>query len=174
VPIGDSNETEAPFSELVRLQMDFQTRLAEETLRYMRRIQASALPATPSTVVRAASDRQPARCSAGDSITLNERLENRQRVHAIVTAALTPLVSADGTTWFAHSEPVTLIVPPADRLDLELPLKVPAELPPGTYRGALVLAGLEGAAVPIAVEVRAKRQNSKPRTQRARRKSPRK
>jgi hypothetical protein len=154
--IGDSTGPESPFSELVRLQMDFQARLAEETLRYMRRIQASALPATPSTVVRAASDRPASRSTAGGSVTVVERLENRQRVHAIVTAALTPLVAGDGTTWFAQIEPATLIVPPGEHADLELRFQVPAELPAGTYRGALVLAGLEGAAVPVAIEVASK------------------
>ena len=151
--IGDSPIPESPFSELVRLQMDFQTRLAEETLRYMRRIQASALPATPSTVVRADSDRPPRKAKAGEPVTVVERVENRQRVHAIVTAALTPLVSGDGTIWFAQSEPATLIVPPGEHADLELHLNVPRDLPSGTYRGALVLAGFEGVAVPVAIVV---------------------
>ncbi len=151
--IGDSPIPESPFSELVRLQMDFQTRLAEETLRYMRRIQASALPATPSTVVRADSDRPPRKAKAGEPVAVVERVENRQRVHAIVTAALTPLVSGDGTIWFAQSEPATLIVPPGEHADLELHLNVPRDLPSGTYRGALVLAGFEGVAISVAIAV---------------------
>jgi hypothetical protein len=151
--IGDSTGPEAPFSELVRLQMDFQARLAEETLRYVRRIQASALPITPSTVVRADPDRPALHCVAGDAITVTEPLENRQRVHAIVTAALTPLVSDDGTTWFAQTEPTTAIVPPGEDGRIEFRFNVPSELPRGTYRGALVLAGLEGAALPITIEV---------------------
>lgn len=163
--IGDSGGPEAPFSELVRLQMDFQARLAEETLRYVRRIQASALPITPSTVVRADPNRPPLRCTAAESIVVTERLENRQRVHAIVTAALTPLVADDGTTWFAQTEPTTAIVPPGEDGSVEFRFDVPAQLPAGTYRGALVLTGLEGVAVPIAIEVRSparrKKNNSK-------------
>jgi hypothetical protein len=156
--IGDAGEPEAPFSELVRMQMDFQTRLAEETLRYLRRIQAAALPPTPSTVVRAQRDRPAVRGTPGDSLVLVEQLENRQRVHAIVTAMLTPLVAGNGTTWFAQSEPVTLIVPPGERAALELNVTVPAELPPGTYRGALALTGLEDGALSVAVHVAAKRR----------------
>lgn len=154
--IGDAGEQEAPFSELVRLQMDFQTRLAEETLRYLRRVQASALPTTPSTVVRAQTGRPAVPGKAGDSVVIREQLENRQRVHAIVTAMLTPLVSGNGTTWFALSEPVTLIVPPGERSTLELNVTIPPELPPGTYRGVLALTGLEDGALPVAVQVAAK------------------
>jgi hypothetical protein len=151
--MGDSSGPEAPFSELVRLQMDFQARLAEETLRYMRRIQASALPITPSTVVRADPSRPPYKCAAGDAITIAERLENRQRVHAIVTVGLTPLVSDDGTTWFAQTEPTTAIVPPGEVESVEFRFDVPVELPAGIYRGALLLTGLVGSTVPIAILV---------------------
>jgi hypothetical protein len=161
---GDASEPEAPFSELVRLQMDFQTRLAEETLRYLRRIQASALPATPSTVVRADRERPALRARAGESVALVERIENRQRVHAIVTALLTPLVASSGTTWFPQGEPETLIVPPGERSVLTLHVAVPAELPPGTYRGALMLTGLENGTLPVALQVA-----SQPRRRRARR-----
>lgn len=153
--VGDAGEPEAPFSELVRLQMDFQARLAEETLRYLRRLQASGLPTTPSTVVRASGARRPARGRPGEPLALVERVENRQRVHAIVTAMLTPLVAGDGTTWFSQSEPVTVIVPPGERAPVEIHVTVPPELPPGTYRGALLLTGLEDGALPIAVDVAA-------------------
>jgi hypothetical protein len=162
--IGDSTGPEAPFSELVRLQMDFQARLAEEILRYVRRIQASALPITPSTVVRSDPGRAPQLAIAGNTVTIIERLENRQRVHAIITAALTPLVSDDGTTWFAQTEPTTAIVPPGEDGQVEFRFGVPSDMPAGTYRGALVLTGLEGAAVPIAIAVSrpaARRKNGK-------------
>ena len=154
--IGDAGEPEAPFSELVRMQMDFQTRLAEETLRYLRRVQASGFPTTPSTVVRADRERPAVHGNAGSSVTLVERIENRQRVHAIVTAMLTPLVSGSGTTWFPQSDPTTLIVPPGERSTLELSIDIPPELPPGTYRGALSFTGLEHGALPVAVQVGAK------------------
>ena len=41
----------ARFGELMRLQTEFQARLAEETLRYLRRLQGAAAPAAPGTVV---------------------------------------------------------------------------------------------------------------------------
>src|SRR2546426_1122881 len=45
---GDGGGT---FSELLRLQTEFQTRLAEETLNYLRRVQGAAAPASPGTVL---------------------------------------------------------------------------------------------------------------------------
>src|SRR5579872_1408290 len=153
--MDDTKDPAAPFAELVRLQMDFQARLAEETLRYLRKLQASGLPMTPSTVVRGDQGRPPIHGVLGGTNEFTEEIENRQRVHAIFTAMLTPLVADDGTTWFAREDPTTLIVPPGETMTLSMRFDVPAELPPGTYRGAVVLAGLEGGALPAAVEIAA-------------------
>ena len=47
----DTGEKEQPFAEMFRLQTEFQSRLADETLRYLRRLQGSAAPASPGTIV---------------------------------------------------------------------------------------------------------------------------
>ncbi len=50
---NDSNGAAgSPFSELLHLQTDFYTRLADETLRYLRRLQGAAAPAVPGTVLK--------------------------------------------------------------------------------------------------------------------------
>lgn len=43
----------SPFSELLRLQTDFQARLADETFRYLRRLHGTLGPGAPGTVARA-------------------------------------------------------------------------------------------------------------------------
>ena len=43
-PDDDKNK---PFAEIFRLQTEFQARLADETLRYLRRLQGSVAPASP-------------------------------------------------------------------------------------------------------------------------------
>jgi len=52
---NDSEGSSGPFSELLRLQSDFQARLTEETLRYLRRLQGTLGPTAPGTVVKPAS-----------------------------------------------------------------------------------------------------------------------
>ena len=44
------------FAEMFRLQAEFQSRLAEETLRYLRRLQGAVVPSAPGTVVVPAAD----------------------------------------------------------------------------------------------------------------------
>jgi len=65
------------------------------------------------------------------------------------------VVSAEGVTWFpaaAPSPPSTLVAPGQVRA-LSLDVTLPGEIPPGTYRGALVLQGFGGGGVSVAIEV---------------------
>ena len=161
------------FSDLLRLQTEFQARLAEETLHYLRRLQGAAAPTAPGTVLVPAGDTQlTASGLPGASVTLTLEIENRQRVHCVVTPMLGPLVSADGVTWFpsADSSPASTLVAPNQVKTVELTVALPAEIPPGTYRGALVLQGFGDGGVPVAVEARA-RTAAKPKAAPARRRS---
>lgn len=150
------DEQRGPFGELLRLQSEFQARLADETLRYLRRLQGAFAPAAPGTVV--VPDGNGALAAAGvpgGRVRLELEAENRQRVHSVVTPMLTPLVERGGTTWFPDGEPspATMLLGPGEVGVVSVELAVPAELPPGTYRGALVLQGFREGGVPVAVEV---------------------
>src|SRR5262245_36576701 len=144
------------FGELVRLQTEFQARLAEETLQYLRRLQGAAAPATPGTVLlpdegtllRGSGSR-------GSVVELSLEIENRQRVHCLVSPLLGPLVNPDGVTWFPEVEalPSTALVPPGEARQQRLRVVVPIEIPFATYRGALLLQGFGDGAVPVAIEV---------------------
>src|SRR5687768_14226782 len=103
------------YDELIRLQSEFYTRLTEETLKYLRRLQATAAPAAPGTVVmpegKVALEGSGA---AGHLVPLRIEIENRQRMHCMVTPMLTPLVHASGATWFpaaSFDKPSVLLAP---------------------------------------------------------------
>ena len=86
---------------------------------------------------------------------LNVEVENRQRVHTMVTPTVTPLVEPDGTTFFPAAEfsPPSQLLAPHEVATLSLRLPLPAELVPGTYRGMLILQGFKDGGVPFAVQV---------------------
>jgi len=141
-------------SDLFRLQSEFYARLAEETMRYLRRLQGAAAPVAPGTVLMP-NGAAELRVSGGSgaAVELKLEVENRQRVHSIVTPMLSTLVNASGVTWFPAAEPTpaSVLLAPGEVATVSLKLPVPDGLPPGAYRGALLLLGfLEGA---INVEV---------------------
>lgn len=154
-----SNEPGGPtgaFAEMFRLQADFQARLAEETLRYLRRLQGAVVPASPGTVVvPSAETGLHAAGAPGASAVLAVEIENLQRVHCMVTPQLTPLVSAAGVTWFPSVETATAsrLVAPNTVEQLAISIAVPAELPPDEYRGALLLQGFRSNSLPVVIEV---------------------
>jgi len=150
------DEQPGPFAELLRLQNEFQARLADETLRYLRRLQGAFAPAAPGTVVVPDGDGElRATGRPGDRVALRLETENRQRVHCLVTPMLTPLVERAGTTWFPAADPVpaSTLLPPGEVGSVAVDVVLPAELPPGTYKGALVLQGFREGGVPVTVEV---------------------
>jgi hypothetical protein len=150
---GDGGGT---FSELLRLQTEFQTRLAEETLNYLRRVQGAAAPASPGTVlVPQDGDALTAAGTLGSTVQLQLDVENRQRVHCVVTPMLSPLVNSEGVTWFpaATPSPSTLIAPGQTRT-IVVAVPISADLPPATYRGALVLRGFGERGVAVAIEAK--------------------
>lgn len=143
-------------AELLRLQADFQARMAEETLRYLRRLQGVFSPHAPGTVVLPdGPDPLTASAPPGGRATIHVEVENRQRVHAVLAPALTPLVSADGTTWFPECEtaPVTGLVAPEETVAVTVDIAVPPQLAAATYRGLLVLRGLRPGGIPVSVRV---------------------
>ena len=149
------------FAEMFRLQSEFQARLAEETLRYLRRLQGAVVPAAPGTVVLPDGELElDANGVPGGSVDIRVEVENLQRVHCMVTPQLTPLVSAVGVTWFpatGQGGESRLVAPNAVE-QVAIPVSVPAELPDGEYRGALVLQGFRSNSLPVRITVRAASQ----------------
>lgn len=144
------------FSELLRMQSEFHGRLAEETLRYLRRLQGAYAPAAPGTVVVPASAGElRATALPGGSFDLVVEIENRQRVHCMVTPMLAPLVGASGITWFPEAEmaPPQSLLAPEEVARLSVKVALPDNLPLGAYRGALILQGFGDGALALTVEV---------------------
>jgi hypothetical protein len=149
------DEQRGPLSELLRLQSEFQARLADETLRYLRRLQGAFAPAAPGTVVRPDGDGElRASGRPGQRVTLRLEAENRQRVHCLVTPMLTPLVARTGTTWFpaADPSPAATLLAPGEVGTVTVELVLPAELPADVYKGALVLQGFREGGVPVTID----------------------
>ncbi|MDQ4025966.1 MAG: hypothetical protein M3217_10855 [Actinomycetota bacterium] len=167
------------FRDLLRLQTEFQARLAEETVKYLRRLQGAGMPAAPGTVLHPDEGTElNGKGPPGATVRLELEVLNRQRVHSIVTPMLEALVGASGITWFPEVEPAvsSTLVPPNESRPLALTLKLPDDLPAGTYRGALLLQGFRDGAVPVAVEVEApptRRAPARTQSSTARKKSPR-
>ena len=136
----------SPGAEVFALQQDFQARLADETLRYLRSLRGLLGPASPGTFVRP----QPGLAlqgegGTGDVTEIGFEVENQQQVHVIATPMLTPLVRADGTTWFpeAVAVPASTLIAPGAVGQLRILVNVPAQADPGRYDGALVLLGIK-------------------------------
>jgi hypothetical protein len=143
------------FSDLLRLQSEFHSRLAEETLRYFRRIQGSSVPAAPGTVMMPdGSIELRGAAASGAAINLEIEIENLQRVHCMAAPMLSPLVDQSGTTWFPACEySLPALVAPEEIALLKLQFPVPESLPAGVYRGALLLQGFRQGAVPVTITV---------------------
>lgn len=156
--IGNDEPGGGPFAELVRMQAEFQTRLVEETTRYLRRLQGAFEPRAPGTVLRPDSEALVSAPSApGSTVELTVEVENRQRVYTMVTPSVTPLVEQHGTTFFPAPEfsPPSRLLAPEEVAELTLHLPLPAELTTGTYRGMLILQGFREGGVPLVVQVSA-------------------
>lgn len=152
----DKATTANPFAEMLRLQSDFQVRMAEETLRYLRRMQGMFEPHAPGTVIHPEQP-EPLEVQGrrGGTCTLTLDVENRQRVHCVLSPTVTPLVAGDGTTWFpsAESRPASHLVATDETVTVEVELSVPDDVPDGDYRGLLVLRGMSPGGVPVVVSV---------------------
>lgn len=156
IPNDPKDEGGGPFSDLFRLQAEFQTRLAEETMRYLHRLQGAAAPVAPGTVLLPdGSSELRVSGTPGFAVELRLEVENRQRVHCMVTPMLSPLVEASGVTWFPAAElsPASTLLAPQEVSGLVIGLPVPGALPAGTYRGALLLQGFREGAISVVVTV---------------------
>jgi hypothetical protein len=156
IPNEPANEPGSALGELLRLQTQFQARLAEETMSYLRRLQGAAAPAAPGTVLvpdpeaTLAVEGRP-----GERAEFRFEVENRQRVHCMVRPMLGELVDATGVTWQpdAQADPPSRLVAPDETAELSIAVTLPRELPAGMYRGALVLLGFRNDALPVAISV---------------------
>jgi hypothetical protein len=156
IPNEPANESGGALGELLRLQTQFQARLAEETMSYLRRVQGAAAPAAPGTVLLPDRDATlAAEGRPGESAELRLEVENRQRVHCMVRPMLGELVDATGVTWRpdAQADPPSRLVAPDEAAELSIAVMLPSELPAGTYRGALLLLGFRNDALPVAISV---------------------
>jgi len=153
---NDPDQLKGPFSEFLQLQTEFYTRLAQETARYLRRLQAAGAPAVPGTVLLPDGPVDLRASGApGTSVELRLEVENRQRVHCMVMPLLSPFVEASGPTWFPAAEPLLppMLLAPEEVAPLVIRITLPANLPAGIYRGALLLQGFREGAIPVAVTV---------------------
>lgn len=157
VPIDPEGTSKGPFSELIRLQTEFYSRLADETLRYLHRLQGAAAPAVPGTVLMPDTSLElNASGYPGAPIELTLEIENRQRVHCMVTCMFSPMVDVSGVTWLPSAEvsPPSLLLAPDEVRMLNIQLPLPANIPPGVYHGVLLLQGFHRGAIAVGITVK--------------------
>ena len=143
-------------AELFRLQTEFAARLADETLRYLRRLQGAIAPAAPGTIVLQEPDVLIAAAGMpGGSVDVVIEVENLQRVHCLVRPQLTPLVASSGATWFPEADPVSRLVAPGETAEIRVHVLLPSAIPAGDYRGAVLLEGFRERGIPVVVSVEA-------------------
>lgn len=164
------SETAGAFGEFIRLQTEFHARLAEETLKYLRRVQGAAIPTSPGTVVlpNGVSELRTT-ASSGTSAELKLEIENRQKVHCVVTPMLSPLVETSGVTWFPAVElaPAIILLPPDQIANLAIRIALPVDIPAGIYRGILLLVGFTAGGIAVTVEVTKEKKGAATRAARA-------
>jgi hypothetical protein len=148
-------EIKSPMAGLLKLQTEFYTRLTEETLKYLRHIQGASLPAIPGTVLLPREGLQlEASGAPGETVEIELEIENRQRVHCVVTPMLSPFIHTAGATWFpsaVHQASLLLAPEQIDTLKIQLPL--PSGIPYGVFRGALLLQGFRENGILVAITV---------------------
>ncbi|MGC3939676.1 hypothetical protein ACOTTU_17870 [Roseobacter sp. EG26] len=152
------NIPSSPFEELVKLQSSFQQSLSQATMNYLRQLQGIVGPVTPGTVVQQVDGHTVELSMApGGKSSAKINVENRQRVHSMITPMITPLVSDVGATWFAQTafSPPTALLATDETLDFTLSLSAPKEMPLGVYRGAVLIYGCSEGVVPLEVTVAA-------------------
>lgn len=143
-------------ADLMQLQSEFQGRILDETVRYLRNLQGALGPVPPGTVLKADEEVElTAEATPGGEATLTARLENRQRVHTAVSPQIKPLVTRDGTTWMPSlgGRSASHLLAPGATESIEITILVPENLPPGRYRGALLLVGFRRNAIPVSITV---------------------
>jgi hypothetical protein len=146
----------SPFEELMKLQSAFQQSLSEATMQYLRQLQGIVGPVTPGTVVQQVEGITiELKMRPGGQAKATVNVENRQRVHSMVTPMITPLVSETGATWFAQTafSPPTALLATDEVLEFALVLEAPADMPVGVYRGAVMIYGCSDGGVPLEVTV---------------------
>ena len=154
--MSDEKSPQNPLSDWLRLQSDFQARLADETLRYLRRLQGAVAPVTPGTVMVPEDGTDlKANAKPGGTFEITLEVKNYQRVHAMAAPVLDPMVSSSGTTWYPEAEfsPEFSLVAPDENIKCLVRVSVPSALPVGAYTGALSLRGLRQQAFRLSVEV---------------------
>jgi len=152
----ETEKTPNQLSDWLRLQLEFQGRLADETLRYLRRLQGAAAPVTPGTVLLPETGTElRGEAVPGGSFEVTLEVENLQRVHSIAAPVLDPMVASSGTTWYPEADfsPAFSLVAPDSMIKFVIKVSVPPSLPPGTYTGALSLRGLQQMAFRLTVVV---------------------
>jgi hypothetical protein len=146
----------SPFEELLRLQSNFQQNLAQATTSYLRQLHGMIGPVVPGTMVDVVDGKgASATASPGRIARFEMEIENRQRVHTLVTPMLSPLVADSGTTWFPKVDisPTSQLLATDEKCTFDFAIQVPRGARVGVYRGACLLYGCAEGVVPLTVTI---------------------
>jgi hypothetical protein len=110
-------------------------------------------PVAPrSNVVPGATVKLQGQAGGIASGTCTVRNEQAAAISAVL--APSPLVATNGFVWLPTSTAdAAIVVPARGRREVDISVFVPADLPPGTYRGSLVVLGTLGVDVDLDIVI---------------------
>ena len=152
----NSNQAPNPFEEMLKLQSKFQESLTQATMSYLRQLQGVVGPVVPGTLVDLTETEGVfVTVAPGKSISFDIEIENRQRVHSLITPMLSPLVNDTGVTWIPEvsTVPASKLLATNETGTFKFDLKAPTQTPVGVFRGACLIYGCTRGVVPLMVTV---------------------
>ena len=150
------DEQRGPLSELLRLQSEFQARLADETLRYLRRLQGAFAPAAPGTVVRPDGDGE-LRAAGRPGPARDPPARGRESpARPLPGDAHADAARAHAPGRRGSRRPIRRPPPrcwrPARSARWRSSSSCRRSCPPDVYKGALVLQGFREGGVPVTID----------------------
>ncbi len=111
-------------------------------------------PAAPATALdRSRIPVLEATAPIGGEVVIPLVIENHQRVATLLRLMSSALTSASGSVWspLVTISPHRLVIWPGDRMEARLRFEVPVSLEPDRYLGAVVLVGVGGGRLELAL-----------------------
>ncbi|MFX0115332.1 MAG: hypothetical protein ACFFB3_12355 [Candidatus Hodarchaeota archaeon] len=151
---------ESPIAQIFKVQYEYQKRVFEDYMKYLRMLIGNVGAYTPGTIIAPKKALElEAAAAAGSTVEMSAEVENRQLAYCTVSPTITPFTTVSGITWFPMAEfsPGLVLLAPQEVKQISMKIKLPTELSPGLYHGLLLLIGFRHDGIPVKIEVQPKK-----------------